>query len=163
MHKLYEKHQEEVQYQKNMMLLESRARGKKKKPEHKYSISMWLAFSFLKSLKLKITSNHAHWLLSLRTETLLDAVDPLLICGVGLDIHCMVHRVDTQLPMAEMADLQPCTWKLLFSHFYYKSYPKHLLHFTALYWPPYSHCPIAISTHSPSSTDALPDFFTFNR
>lgn len=40
LYKLYEEHQEEVKYQKNIMLLESRARGKREKqPEHNYSKS----------------------------------------------------------------------------------------------------------------------------
>ena len=39
-YKLYEEHQEELKYQKNIMLLESRARGKREKqPEHNYSKS----------------------------------------------------------------------------------------------------------------------------
>ena len=44
------------------------------------------------------------------TPPLQDTVDTLLICGMGL--YCKVHRVDTQLLMAEMADLQACIWKL---------------------------------------------------
>lgn len=38
MYKLYEKHQEEIKYKKNMMLTESRARScKKTHTEHNYS------------------------------------------------------------------------------------------------------------------------------
>ena len=44
------------------------------------------------------------------TPPLQDTVDTLLIRGMGL--YCKVHRVDTQLLMAEMADLQACIWKL---------------------------------------------------
>ena len=40
LYKLYEEHQEEVMYQQKIMLLESRARGKREKqPEHNYSKS----------------------------------------------------------------------------------------------------------------------------
>ena len=40
-----------------------------------------------------------------------DTVNTFPIRGMGL--YCEVHRVDTQLLMAEMADLQVCTWKLI--------------------------------------------------
>ena len=50
----------------------------------------------------------------------------------GMGLKNQVHRVDAELLMAKMADLQSSNLKLWQAHLYQQGYPVHPLNFNAL-------------------------------
>ena len=81
---------------------------------------------------------------------------PLQVGGMGL--YHQVHRIDTQLLMAQMTDLQASTWKLWPGqvHLYHKSYPVHPLQLLPLLRPSYPHHPIPMSICGPPPYETIP-------